>query len=680
MQEFYEDFSQQVIIRADSCNDFKRAAMAEITSEWLIDDSEIEGFTPAYYEARGVQVDGYDLSEQNDSIDLFLVDYSSNPSPSNMPQAEIRQHFKRIQNFFVQSTSKRLHEELEESSPAFGMAWSLHERSKDFAKIRFYLITNRVLSSKVDIIPDSTIDGKPVSFNVWDLHRLSGLQKSKAEPIVIDFMDNFGALLPCLPAHLASSDYKSYLVVMPGIMLADLYDRYRARLLEFNVRTFLQVRGSVNKGLRNTIIKEPHMFFAYNNGITATAESLETQKNSSAIRKIVNLQIVNGGQTTASLYHARRNGADLSDIFVQMKLSVVNPALSSKVVPKISEYANTQNKVSSADFFSNHPFHVRMEEMSRRILAPAVDGSQRQTKWFYERARGQYAEAQVSLTSSQKKAWQKQFPKSQLFTKTDLAKFENVWDGLALEANRGAQKNFSAYAERIGKMWEEHETSINDRYFKRAVARGIAFRATERIVSRQPWYQQGGYRANIVAYTQALLGHILGSIRKVPDWDGIWARQRLSEAFEGAIAGVAEKVNASITAPTEGTRNVTEWCKRTACWDRLKNLDISLPDDFLRELLTLSEERERAKDAEVTRTVDNGIEAQKKVLEFGSAFWMRLDAYCRKNRKGVTDKERGVLTLAMGIPRKIPSDKQSVLLLGFLERMECEGFDPDESQ
>lgn len=681
MQEFYEDLFQQVMSRADSCNDFKRAAMAEIASEWLVDDCEIENFTHAYHESRGMQVDGYDLSEQNDAIDLFLVDFSIEASPTSIPQTEISQYFKRLQNFYIQSTSKRLYEELEESSPAFGMAWSLHERAEDFAKVRFHLITNRILSSRVDIIPDSTIAGKPASFNVWDLQRLSGLQKSKTEPIVIDFLERFGELLPCLPVHLSSEDYKSYLAVISGEILADLYDRYRARLLEFNVRTFLQASGKVNKGIKNTIIKEPCMFFAYNNGITATAESLETNNDLTGIRRITNLQIVNGGQTTASLCHARRNGANLSGVFVQMKLSVVAPTLSGKFVPKISEYANTQNKVSAADFFSNHPFHVRMEEMSRRILAPAVAGSQRQTKWFYERARGQYDEAKSSLTHAQKNAWQKQFPKEQLFSKTELAKFDSVWDGFALEVNRGAQKNFSAYAERIGKKWDEHETFFNDRYFKHAVARRIAYLATEGIVSHQPWYEKGGgYRANIVAYTQALLANKLESMRKVPDWDTIWARQQISGAFEKVITIVAKEVNDSITAPTESTRNVTEWCKRTACWDRLKNLDISLPEDFLGELLTVNEERELARKAEEIRTVDNGIEAQGKVFALGSAFWIRLDAYCRSNGRGMTNKERGILNLAMGIPKTILSDKQSNLLLALLSRMERDGFDPDIRQ
>ena len=222
----------------------------------------------------------------------------------------------------------------------------------------------------------------------------------------LDFAEMMGDGLPCLPAHLNSATYKSYLVVMPATVLAELYGKYGSRLLEQNVRSFLQVRGNVNKGIRATIMNDPEMFFAYNNGITATARDVENGKhaNGIVIVSLKDLQIVNGGQTTASLFHThRKDKASLENIFVQMKLSVIDEEKSEEVVPRISEYANTQNKVNAADFFSNHPFHVRMEGFSRRLWAPAQQGAQRETKWFYESARGQYADAQSKLTPRREK-------------------------------------------------------------------------------------------------------------------------------------------------------------------------------------------------------------------------------------------------------------------------------------
>jgi hypothetical protein len=343
--------------------------------------------------------------------------------------------------------------------------------------VNFFLLSERVLSERLKALDDKEYRSWTFSYNIWDLSRLHRLRTSRGarEELGINFAEMIGDGLPCLPAHLTSATYKSYLVVMPATVLAELYGKYGSRLLEQNVRSFLQVRGNVNKGIRATIMNDPEMFFAYNNGITATAREVETTEtaNGVVIVSLKDLQIVNGGQTTASLFHTnRKDKASLENIFVQMKLSVIDEEKSEEVVPLISEYANTQNKVNAADFFSNHPFHVRMEGFSRRLWAPAQQGAQRETKWFYERARGQYADAQSKLTPGDQKRFQAEYPKLQMFTKTDLAKFENVWDGYVVSVNYGAQKNFANYAERIGKLWERNPDQFNEFYFRRADCTG----------------------------------------------------------------------------------------------------------------------------------------------------------------------------------------------------------------
>src|SRR5690606_7208558 len=139
-------------------------------------------------------------------------------------------------------------------------------------------------------------------------------------------------------------------------------------------------------------------FFAYNNGITATADYIDFEEapDGLKIRKVRNLQIVNGGQTTASLFHtAKKDKADLSGIFVQAKLSVIPEEHVDEIVPLISRFANSQNKVSDADFFANDPFHIEIEELSRSVWTPAIGGTSHATHWFYERARGQYMDAKA---------------------------------------------------------------------------------------------------------------------------------------------------------------------------------------------------------------------------------------------------------------------------------------------
>ncbi|MBR8834023.1 MAG: AIPR family protein [Stigonema ocellatum SAG 48.90 = DSM 106950] len=186
----------------------------------------------------------------------------------------------------------------------------------------------------------------------------------------------------------------------------------------------------------------------------------------------MNLQIVNGGQTTASIYQAvKKDKADISNIYVQAKLSVVVPEKVNEIVPLISRYANNQNKVSEADFSANDSFHIKIEELSRTIWAPAVDGTQRQTRWFYERARGQYLDAKGrEKTLAKKAAFTSMHPTSQKFTKTDLAKFENTWQQLPHLVSLGAEKNFR---ELTIKLANRGKFQPDEDYFKRLVAKAI---------------------------------------------------------------------------------------------------------------------------------------------------------------------------------------------------------------
>jgi AIPR protein len=467
--------------------------------------------------------------------------------------------------------------------------------------------------------------------------------------------------------------------VIPAEILASLYGKYGARLLEQNVRSFLQARGKVNQGIRTTILSEPQMFFAYNNGITATAQDVQITAGDGGLQiaGIRDLQIVNGGQTTASLFHTRRKDkVGLKDIFVQMKLSVIDSAESELVVPRISEYANTQNRVNAADFFSNHPFHIRIETFSRRLWAPAQQGAQRETRWFYERARGQYADAQAKLSPPEQRRFKAENPKPQMFTKTDLAKFENVWDDHPKWVNLGAQKNFARYAGRIGKEWTKSPDGFNEFYFRRAIARGILFRATEKLVSDQLWYN-GGYRANIVAYAIACLNEVCRRLDKSIDFSKVWNLQSLPPRLQEAIVIAAKHVNDDIVHPPAGISNISEWCKKDQCWTQLQGtldkLQAALPDEFFEDLLSVEEQSEERKDAKVTQKIDKGIEAQKRIFDIPAEHWTTITQELARKRV-LTPKETSVLQIAAQMPAKIPSEKQCLILLGVLEKARNEGL------
>lgn len=682
IKTFFEEFKRDLEVGAEIEKTFHLNYFVEEYSRELQEAGFSEGFELAHYRARGIRVDGYWFDDEG-NLDLYIADFNHAEELKSLTKSELSTIFNRLVNFFEASVKNGLANNLEETSPQYGLARQIEQRYKSIHKIRLIILSERALSERVkdtDLKEELKTLNIPTTRHVWDMTRLQRLKSSadQKEPLDINFIEKFGQGIPGLPAYVNTDNYKSYLLVVPGNLLADLYQEYGARLLEQNVRTFLQARGNVNRGIRATILNEPEMFFAYNNGLTATAQELQTRTIGEGliITQIKDLQIVNGGQTTASLFHTRRRDkADLSKVFVQMKLSVIDPDKSAEVVPKISEYANTQNRVNAADFFSNHPFHIRMEEFSRRLWAPAKQGSLRETQWFYERARGQYADAQSTLSPAEKRKFRELRPSNQKFTKTDLAKFENVWDEHPMWVNRGAQRNFGEFAERIGREWDKNQNFFNELYFKKIIARAIIFKSTEQIVSAAEWYD-GGYRANIVAYTLAMLSEITKLKQKHIDFTKIWEQQEIPIELEHAITSVAKYVNNDITKPPTGISNISEWCKKKECWARLKpkakEISNLLSSNFDRALLSSDDVAHETKQAKETQKVDDGIQAQTKAVNIPPKDWRKLYEFLN-GRHLLSQKEVDILHIAMQLPHKIPSPAQSIVLLELIHKAAYEG-------
>lgn len=685
-EAYFEQLKQDLTFGAETNQQFLLEAFINHTSNELIETGFIEDFEPCYFKSASgrMRVDGF--SFEDTTLNVFVADFESRNSLDTLTKTDINSIFRKAESFINGCWNNSLVDLLEITSPVHSFAYQISERENEIEGINIFLISERILSTRLTSWPNSEINKKPISYQIWDISRLNRQASSRnhKEILNIDFQQLFGHGLPSLQANLKGAGYESYLLPVSGEILAELYKNYGSRLLEQNVRTFLQARGAVNKGIRQTILTEPEMFFAYNNGITATAQEVELNEISGTqhIVKIKDLQIVNGGQTTASLYHTqKKDKADLSQVFVQMKLSVIDKDSIEKVVPKISQYANTQNKVNAADFFSNHPFHIRFEEFSRRIWAPAKEGAQRESKWFYERARGQYSDAQSVLTPGGKKHFRLEYPKSQMFTKTDLAKFDNVWDEEPKWVNLGAQKNFVKYAERIGKAWNKDQTAFNELTFKRAVARGIIFRSTEKLVSSQEWYH-GGYRANIVTYTLATLSKICLQNDSSVDFIKIWQEQSVDPILLESISVIAKNINDILMSPTRGISNISEWCKKDGCWayiqNKLDEIALKLPPDFFNILVPKSEVLVKVKNARTVQKIDDGINAQKAVILVPEEAWDELHFFLEKSSM-LTDKKISLINIAKTghyNPARIPSEAQSKELLQIMEDARNNGWVP----
>ena len=356
------------------------------------------------------------------------------------------------------------------------------------------------------------------------------------------------------------------------------------------------------------------MFFAYNNGITATASGVEIETgkdgSTSGISRIRDLQIVNGGQTTASLLYARDRGqADLSRVFVQMKLSVVRPDQIEEVVPLISRYANTQNRVSEADFFSSHPFHVEMQQISRRLAAPVAAGALSSTRWFYERARGQYRNEGTLRSPADRKKFEAEFPKSQVIQKTDLAKYHLTFEGQPHIVSLGAQKCFLQYAQEVSKKWEKSSTQFNDEFFRQIVSKAIIFRWLDKHVGTAEWYKDDrGYKANIVTYTLGWLADYLARAKvSALDFELVWKMQTVPEELQSCLSELAPQIAQCIKSPPQGVSNISEHAKSQACWSRVSALELPIVGDAASFTISLDDQKEKTRDAKAAKSVDDEI-------------------------------------------------------------------------
>ncbi len=683
LDDFRKEFIENVRAVAAAEENFTSCAFVDVASRNLADAGEIADFELCHYRGigsrnRALWMDGFAFDDVDGSVRLLVADWRGGQNMETLTHTEAKEMIGRARAFTDDALSGRLHEALENSTAEYALAKSLFDRRDEITRYRIYLVSDRILSVRARDWPEGSISEVPVEFHVWDIARLHRVMESKTgrDDLEIDFTKYQPGGIPCLAASVESGQYKAYLCVIPGDVLAKLYDEYGSRLLEGNVRSYLSLKVKINKGIRKTILGEPGMFFAYNNGIATTATYAEVKELSGGLKllSVKDLQIVNGGQTTATLSTtARRDRATLDGVFVQMKLSVIPPERAGAVIPDIARYANSQNKVSEADFFSNHEFHQRIEQISRRLWAPATGGAQHETHWFYERARAQFANEQATMSRGERSRFLIQNPREQVITKTDLAKVENLLRCLPHIVSLGAQKNFMHFAEWVSECWDKDNAAFNEEYFRRVVVKTILFRSVEKLVPQQPWYQ-GGYRAQLVAYTIAKLSAMIQSAgTRELNYAATWSRLAISRALHQQLEAIATSIFELITNPPVGFHDVGEWCKKEQCWKRVLDLPITLNKEFIAELVDRNSDRQLRNQARTQQDLDNSIGAQIKVVELGRKYWDELAVWARA-RSLLSDEQSRLLTLVSRLPGKVPADWQSEKLLQLKAKIEEEGF------
>jgi hypothetical protein len=552
---------------------FTRLVLDKLGDEAVL-DNPIALYQEGTFGRTRYKITGFSIPDAEDRLLLITTVHTGEVPPRPLTSEEIRSALVQAANFY-RCSCDGLHTKIEPSNTeASDLARRIFEIQAQIEVVRVVLISDGLTGLKSIDLKDAK-DGTRILVDLYGierLHRILGDGLTR-DDIVLDVVAHDGHPLPCLKASSDDNgDYDAYLAAVPAALLADVYEKYGTRLLELNVRAFLGVRGrrSVNAGLRRTILEEPNHFLAYNNGIVATADDIEMKngpKGALGITLLRGLQIVNGGQTTASLHRARKQDkTSLDGIAISAKIIKVKAENLDAMVAAISRSANSQNTVQPADFSANDPFHTAVETLANNTWLPDQKG-----RWFYERARGSYsaAESKASSRAADKRRFASETPKQRRFSKTDLAKYLNAWDQQPHLVSFGNQKNFQSFMQELK---ERHPDGFqpDQAWFRAFGAKAILFRTVQTIVKAHKF---PAYQANISAYTVACLSAKTGGLI---DFEAIWARQAISPELGAMIEAWTGEIDKRLRS-TAKTRMPSEWAKKGGCWEALRDAPLKLP-------------------------------------------------------------------------------------------------------
>jgi hypothetical protein len=643
IDQYRTDFIQQIRINAQTNGLTPDEEFVQTIVEKLNEMGELTDPFIQYFGQRGpknsmMKIDGYSIDPSDKSLIFFQSDFRNNDDEETLIKTDLENRYKQMSAFLVACASGTLANYCDDSNEYVKVARDIQRRlaikyvnegeDESIEKFKLIVFTNASLSSKVKSLPDEEFLGRKVERDIWSLERFYEIDSLGVEREPVEILaSDFGVPgIPCIKAEMSEGlDYDAYLAIVTGKFLSDIYYKYGSRLLEGNVRAFLSNKGKINQGIRRTILEEPTKFFTYNNGIACTAESITIKKTEqgAVIASMRDFQIINGGQTTASLTSAfLKDKSQLENIFVPMKLTVIrSDEQYDEMVQKISRYANSQNRVTDADFFSNHPFHVEFEKLSKRIVAPAARGSITQTMWYYERSRGKYNQEMFKMKDSEKVAFQTKYPKNQVIKKEELGKYYNTIAVKPYVVTKGAVKNMADFAKTVDDIWQNRRQEINDSFFKKQVCGAIMFKETDRMVADAPWYQTGGFKSQVIPYT---IGKVLSSIPNgySLDWDKIWHDQTMYPSLTREVE-IISKIANDFIQDSHGAL-VSEYVKRESTWEAFKNLSYQPQPEFLKSLVSdkLIKERENAAAKDEKIGLDLNVETE--IFKLGGPYWRKL--------------------------------------------------------
>ena len=591
---------------------------------------------------RKMMIDAYAYDEADGALILIVSNFSNmRDSIPTLKNTQIDDMYKYMLNFLDEAVNGHIRDYCDDSDVVINLAKEFAKKigkgilNTEISRFKFYILSDAILSKTVKSIKKENFLDRPVEISIWTVDRIFQTFTSNSSEIIRIDTKDFGCDgIQCLKADLGGkTEYDAYLGIVPGRFLADIYLEYGSKLLQGNVRAFLSVRGKVNRGIRETIMNKPSNFFTYNNGIAIVARSVGFSAEGKIVR-FIDPQIINGGQTTASLANAiikkeDKNGMDT--LFVPMKLTVLNveDEMSEEQIEQynlitktISQCANSQNAVSEADFFSNHPFHVIMENLSSKVMAPPVDGNPYQTTWYYERSRGKWEQEQMKMTVAQRKKYCEMHPKAQVVKKEKLAKCLNTIYMNPHQVCQSSAINFSKFADVIEKLYTDSRDSINEEFFKKGICAVIIFDQLDKIVGKASWYPKGGNKAQIVPYTISKLFSLLPKGKDI-DWRMIWQKQRLTPEMAEELNRLAFFTHKYLEREANGGL-VRSMSRLEGTWRKFQNESFTLSETFVHSLVSIEERKSDEGQAKRAHKFNSQIDAAVEIFKAGADYWMTV--------------------------------------------------------
>lgn len=642
LEDFRADFINDIKAKAIIDSDYPADVFVDECKDILINDFGLMSdlsHTFFVLEAnsgkfRKMRLDASYLEPSINTLHLLYSDFNDGEiTPIN--SEFIKDKAQLLENFFINVLAGYF-DRTSESDPVTETAKSIKKNIDLIKKIHVIIVSTNSKSTRLKTtfelkqlqLKDRTFDVDLTLLDIEDIYRtkMSGAQK---DDIVIKTEDFGVDGIPCIKAQIDSEEYESYLAVVPGKFLSDIYLKYNARLLENNVRSFLNTRGEINKGILDTILHNQQKFFAYNNGIATIADSIEMKntKDGWVITSFKNLQIINGGQTTASLASAvLKNNADLTGIYVQMKLSIISEnANKDELIKLISKYANKQNKVTNADLSSNHPFYTQIEHLSRSIETPLSANSMIRPIWFFERARGQYDQSKMKLkTKRDREIFELKSPSSKKFTKTDLAKYINSDEMRPYDVSWGAEVNMTKFQLIMEKEWNKSKDQFNEVYYKDLIAKAIIFKKIEQLISNEEWYLANrGYRAQLVPYTFSKFMYEISKTGKIFNYRKVWELQSLPEEYSDDLRKIAKLCYDVFNDPSRPFLNIAEYAKRQVCWDTVKGKNYSLSGKTTSLLINKEDRDVERRLATKDQKVATEASSMVTIFNLGVSYWKK---------------------------------------------------------